>query len=312
MLEVLLMTSEKVSLLLIFIVLGYLLQRKHQLPSQTGRVLSLLCILVFQPAYVLNTVSTNFTMDMLQSKLMLLGAGLIFSAAVVIVGLLFSRWLSKDTLERKSLCYGFTFSNYGYFGYPVVEAIFGSQMLSDFIIFLFPIQFLCYTYGFVMFREEKKINWVKQLLTPIMLAPILGVVIGISDLQLPKICTSALSSAGTCTTACSMLLAGFMLGNFSLKNLLTGIKPYLLVMVRMLLIPFTFGTVMYLLGIRGKILFLSILFTCLPLGLNMVVFPESLGHDKEAAKNAKLCFISILLSLVFLPCVFALATELCL
>ena len=42
---------------------------------------------------------------------------------------------------------------------------------------------------------------------------------------------------------------------------------------------------------------------CLPFGLNLVVYPESNGNEKEAGDNAKLCMISYLLALVVLPCV---------
>ena len=50
---------------------------------------------------------------------------------------------------------------------------------------------------------------------------------------------------------------------------------------------------------------------CLPLGLNLVVYPESLGYEKEAADNAKLCFISYVLALAVLPCLFAFLQWLC-
>ena len=72
-----------------------------------------------------------------------------------------------------------------------------------------------------------------------------------------------------------------------------------------------FGVIMYLCGIRNLYLFLPLVYLCLPLGLNLVVYPESCGYEKEAGDNAKLCFISYVLALVVLPCIFALLTKLC-
>ena len=56
---------------------------------------------------------------------------------------------------------------------------------------------------------------------------------------------------------------------------------------------------------------MSLLLVSLPLGLNLVVFPESLGFEKDAENNAKLCFISFLMSLITLPCIFTLLTAIC-
>ena len=109
-----------------------------------------------------------------------------------------------------------------------------------------------------------------------------------------------------------MILAGFMLGKFPLKKLLTGWRPYILTVVRLVGIPVIFGIVLFLLKVKGIYLLLPLVVAGLPLGLNLVVYPESLGHEKEAADNAKLCFVSYLLSLIVLPIAFALYNKLAL
>ena len=43
---------------------------------------------------------------------------------------------------------------------------------------------------------------------------------------------------------------------------------------------------------------------CLP-------YAESNGFEKEAGDNAKLCFISYVLALAVLPCLFAVLTKIC-
>lgn len=310
--DVFMLTLARVTLLMIFITLGYFLHRRNFLPEQTGRVLSLLCMLVFSPAYNFKSISSRFTMDVLTDKLVLLGAGLLLAIAVVIAGNLISKPLGKTDMERKSLKYAFIFSNYGYFGYPVIEGVFGAEMLGDFIIFMQPINFLCYTYGLMIFQEEaKRLKLTDFLKKPIIVAVILGAIWGLTGLTMPSILQSAIDTAAACQTPSCMLLAGFLLGKFPLKKLLTGKKTYLLCAIRLVGIPILFGILTWLLGVRGKLLFLSLLFTAMPLGLNLVVFPESLGYEEDAEKNAKLCFVSFLLSLITLPCIFALLTAIC-
>ena len=106
-----------------------------------------------------------------------------------------------------------------------------------------------------------------------------------------------------------MLLAGFMLGKFPLKDLLTGWRPYVYSFIRLIAIPLIFGSVLMLLGVKGQYLMLPLLVAGIPLGLNLVVYPESQGHEKQASDNAKLCFVSYLLALAILPVTFAILTK---
>ena len=79
----------------------------------------------------------------------------------------------------------------------------------------------------------------------------------------------------------------------------------------MLAIPLAFGGILYLVGVRGEIMFLATLTVSLPLGMNLVVFPESLGYEIQAQKNARICFVSYCLSLLVLPVVFSLLVAIC-
>ena len=305
------LTLSKVCMLLIFISVGYILRRSHKLPDNAGRVLSLLCVMVFSPAYSILNLSRNLRVEMLGEKLLLVGYGLAFAAVAVAVGQLLGRKMGRTPMDKSSLIYAFTFPNYGYFGYPVIEGVFGTAMLGDFMVFAIPCSLLCSSYGFVLFQKEKKFDILRLLKTPLIASLVLGVTLGLTGIKLPSLVESALSGAGACMSPCSMLLAGFMLGKFPLKQLFSGIRPYYLTAIRMIGIPVVFGAVMYLCGLRGSLLFWPLIFACLPLGLNLVVYAESNGFEKEAGDNAKLCFISYVLALAVLPCLFAVLTKIC-
>lgn len=311
MLDVFLLTLNKVGTLLIYIAVGYYLRRKHLLPEQAGRMLSLLCVMLFSPAYSILNISKNMQMEVLRENLLLVGWGIVFVIVSILLGRVLARPLSRTPMEKSSLIYAFTFPNYGYFGYPVIEGVFGAAALGDFMIFAIPSALMCSSYGYMLFRKDEGFSIKKLLKTPLVASLIIGAVIGLSGITLPGIVTGVLSGAGSCMSPCSMLLAGFMLGKFSLKQLFSGVRPYLLTAIRMLSIPLIIGSVLFLCGVRGDYLFWPLTFACLPLGLNLVVYPESLGYEKEAADNAKLCFISYVLALAVLPCVFALLTHIC-
>lgn len=310
MLEVGLLTLKNVTVLLIFIALGYALQHSHKFPEDAAKVISTLTTMLFLPAYSINNLSQNFTLETIGQKAALLGYGVLFTAAAIALGLLLAKIFGKDIFERHSLTYAFTFPNYGYFGYPLIEGVFGGEMLADVLIFTIPLAIACHTFGYILFSPERKISWKKMLLTPAILAVLIGCIIGISGIKLPALITSALSTAGSCMSPMSMILAGFLLGRFPIRNLLSSFRAYWLSAIRMLVIPVLFGIVLYVCGVRGDFFLLPLLITCLPLGLNLVVFPESYGLEDSASSNARICFVSYLLALVILPVNYAVLTYL--
>ena len=310
MFEVFQLTLSKVGMLLVFIGIGYFMRRHHDLPDDAGRVLSLLCTLIFSPAYSISRISKNFTMDVLGKNSLLMVYGIAFVAVSIGLSYLLSKPFAKSRIERNSLVYAFAIPNYGYFGYPVIEGVFGSEMLAAVMIFLIPLSLATNSFGYALFVGDKKIPWKKILLTPLFICLVIGITIGLSGIQLPAFMDNAITVAGSCMSPCAMLLAGFMLGKFPLKDLLTGWRPYVYSIIRLVAIPVIFGVVLLLCGMKGQYLMLPLLVAGIPLGLNLVVYPESQGHEKQASDNAKLCFVSYLLALAVLPCTFALLTYL--
>ena len=311
MLDVFLLTLDNVGTLLIYISVGYLLRRKNLLPENAGKILSLLCVMIFTPAYYILNISKSMRLDVLLENTKLVGWGVGFIIVAIILGKVLAKPLSRTPMENSSLTYAFTFPNYGYFGYPVIEGVFGQAALGNFMIFAIPTSLMCSSYGYMQFRKNERFRIRNMLKTPLVVSLIIGVVVGLTGIKLPGIVTGVLNGAKNCMSPCSMLLGGFMLGKFPLKQLFSGVRPYYLTAIRMLGIPAVLGGVLYLCGVRGDYLFWPLVLACLPLGLNLVVYPESLGYEKEAADNAKLCFISYVLSLAVLPCLFAFLQWLC-
>ena len=309
--EVFQLTLNKVATLLIYISAGYLLRRKNLLPENAGKILSLLCVMIFSPAYSILNISKSMRVDVLLQNTLLVSWGVAFVIVSIIIGKVLAKPLSRTPMENSSLTYAFTFPNYGYFGYPVIEGVFGQVALGNFMIFAIPSALMCSSYGYMQFRKGERFSVINMLKTPLVVSLIIGVVVGLSGMKLPELVTGVLDGAGKCMSPCSMLLGGFMLGKFPLKQLFSGVRPYYLTAIRMLGIPGLLGAVLFLCGVRGDYLFWPLVFACLPLGLNLVVYPESLGYEKEAADNAKLCFISYVLALGVLPCLFAFLQWLC-
>ena len=304
MLDVFLTTASKISVLLIFILVGYLLRVSRKLPDNAARVLSVLTTTVFTPAYNIKNLSASMTLEKIGGNLKLVGYGLVFILVIIVAARIASKLLAKNDFELSTYNYAFTFPNYGYFGYPLIEGVFGTAVLSQVMVFSLPMALACSTYGYLLFMRGKKLTLGQILRMPLILAVILGCVLGLTGLQLPGILSDAVSTAAGCMSPASMLLAGFVLGGFPPKELLKGGRSYIMSAIRLLGIPALVAGVLWLVGMRGMYLALPVMILSMPLGLNLVVYPESLGID--ASPNARMCFVCNLLTVLILPFTFSL------
>lgn len=300
-------TLQKVCVTLLYAAAGYWLRRSSKVPENSGRVLSVLTTTLFCPAYNIKNLSQSVTLANLAQKSTLVLYGLVCLLLIVGLAFILARKLGRSEMERSSLTYAFIFPNYGYFGYPLIESVFGQAVLSDVMLFAVPMAVATGSFGYVLFMKGGKLTWKQVLGTPMVLAIIIGCGVGVSGIQLPSLVTDVLTGAGSCMSPASMLLAGFVLGGFPLRKLLSGIRSYLISGIRLLGIPLLIAGILLLLGVRGQWFLLPLLLFSLPLGLNLVVFPESLGYD--ASDNARMCFVSYLLALIVLPVTYAILSQ---
>ena len=173
------------------------------------------------------------------------------------------------------------------------------------MIFAIPLSIVTNTFGYLLFMRGSKLSWKQIVTNPTIMSVFVGLTLGLSGIKLPGLVVDVLNGAGNCMSPVTMLLAGFVLGAYPLGKLMKGFRPYLISGIRLLGIPALFCAVLFLVGLRQSYLLMPLLIFSMPLGLNLVVYPESQGQEQLATDNAKICFISYLLAIVLLPCTFA-------
>ena len=304
------LTVSNVGILLVLVAVGYFLRASKKLPDNAGKMLSMLSATVFCPAYTLRNMWQNFTMDRIRENGLIVLYGVLFTLIVIGLGLLLARIFGKPGLERRSLSYAFAIPNYGYFGYPVVAGVFGEALKAEMVIFCLPLSIATNSYGYLLFTPNGKLTW-KRFFNPLLLSSLIGMILGIAGVPIPEksFFDSLLSMAGNCMSPVAMLLAGFVLGSFPIGKLLSSFKAYWLSAIRLIGIPALICAGLLLCGAEGKWLLLPTVVFAMPLGLNLVVYPESQGLD--SGDNARMCCVSYVLAIVILPLVFAAVKYLC-
>lgn len=321
--ELFLTTLQQVAVLLIFIFVGYFLRKKEIITDGGKKMLSKLLVYLFAPCYTVMSLSTIVNIKDIVQYLSLILAGTAVTAVGIFLAVVFGHVFTKQRVQRNILTYAFAFSNIGYFGYPVVAAIFGEVMRAQMMLFCLPMSIAIYTYGYYILTtgimenptNEKK-SW-KQKLSFLWAPPMIGCYVGIAlgllssglHFTLPKLLIDALTVAGNCQSAPAMLLTGAALAGVPFVKLFTSWKPYVIGAIRLLVLPAIMCAiffVIHLCGATGETFVLafrlSVIVSALPVGMNTVVYPESVGQD--STEGAKTCFMSYILALGTMPLVF--------
>ena len=310
---VLLGTLKTVALLIFYIAIGFILGRKKIVGEGASKTLAAVLTWVVMPMYSVATLSRSVTIEKISTYGKVFVAGIIIIAICLAVCLPLSKAFAKSGYSRNIYKYLLFTPNMGYFGYPIVEAVFGQDILAMYMIFTLPTSICINTFGYMILTDKNadggtksgKKDLLKRIFSLPMIGTFVGLTIGLLPIELPEIVYDFLQPAGDCMRAIAMLLTGIVLSGLGFKTLFSSKKAYAVSIVRLIIYPIVFGGLtyaLYLLGIDKEIFILTICLTALPAGMNVVVFPESIGLSGK--EGAQACFISYVMVIVTLPLVF--------
>ncbi len=287
---------KQLSILYIFFLIGWIIGKTKKDKASHADILSVLLVNVFLPCKVFNTFSKNFTVSYISEKYVLIITSLILLVIMTVLAFFVSKLLTKNKYEKKVYTYSFIIGNYGYLGYALIEYVFGQSVLTDFMLFVIPFVMFTYTAGYMMLTGSD--FSAKRLITPTTVTMVLGITAGLTGVYIPEIIETTTATASACVGPLSMLLTGITLSTFAAKDLLSNKTAYAVSFIRLLVLPAVAYFICKVLCL-DTLLPMILMVTCMPCGLNTVVFPKIVGED--CTTGARLALITHTLSIITLP-----------
>lgn len=301
-----------------FIVIGFILGRFSFLPDDANKTLSRLENIVFVPALILNTFIFQCNVETIKTvwKLMLMCA--VLMAVAIPLSIFIAKTLYKEEYLRKIATYGLTFSNFGFMGFAIVEAVF-PEIFLEYTMFPLPLWFGIYAWGAPVLlisgsSEDGKKPPLKERLksfaNPMLISMLIGIFLGLTGwgLKFPKSVLSVIEVSGNCMSPIAMLLTGLAIGKCDIVKLVKNWRIYALTAVKIIGYPLLFIGVFALLPKGGFVtdtfLKCGMCLAAVPMGLNSIVIPAAYGRDTSDA--AGMALISHLFSVITIPLAFML------
>ena len=300
-------TVGQMMVLFSLILMGYVVAKMKVVPENSATVLSKLENNLFVPALVLGTFVENFTVEKLSTAWKLFLVSFVICIVMMFLAIAVAKCCSKDQYIRNIYTYGLAFSNFGFMGNAVVSAVFPDIFL-EYLIFTMPLWTMIYMWGvpclLIPSEEGKQTikSRLKSFANPMFAAMIIGVVIGLSGIQLPNFLSTAVNVTGSCMSPIAMMLTGITIANMDVKKVLSIKSIYVVSIIRLLVFPLIFIGVFKLVPMSQNIVVCTICSLAMPLGLSTLVIPGGYGKDTSVA--AGMAVVSHLLSAITIPVIF--------
>lgn len=300
-------TTGQMLVLFSLILMGYVVAKLKAVPDNSATVLSKLENNLFVPALVLGTFAGNFRVEKLSTAWQLFLISFLICFVMMFLAVIVAKCCSKDSYIRNIYAYGLAFSNFGFMGNAVVNAVF-PDMFLDYLIFTMPLWTMIYLWGvpclLIPSEEGKQTikSRLKSFANPMFAAMIIGIVIGLCNIELPAFLTEVIDVTGACMSPVAMLLTGITIAKMDMKKVLSIKSMYVVSFVRLILFPMLFIGLFALISAPDNIVVCTICAVAMPAGLSAIVVPGGYGKDTSVAAGVTL--VSHLLSAVTIPIIF--------
>lgn len=285
--------------LFIIMFLGYAIFKLKIVDDNFVKKFSKLVLDVTLPAMILSSVLNLDERPMLSDVLTAFAvSGVLFFVVLPVIGILLARLFRVKKEHNGLYIFMHTYSNIGFMGFPVIEAMLGPVALFYAAIFNLMFNVSVFSLGVGLVSKKTKFS-AKVLMTPGIIVAALSVVLYFLNIRLPELIHSTVSSVGSITSPAAMLIVGFTLAKMDLSSVFSDWRIYPWSIIKQLLIPLILFVPFSMIIKDETLLAVAFILSAMPVGNNAVLFATKYDCDSELATRA--VFITLIISLITVP-----------
>ncbi len=293
----------QMSQLFLILLLGYLIYKIKLVDDNFINKFSRLILDVTMPCMVLGSVlkleERQELSDVLAS---LFTATSLFFVILPITGFIIAKILFVKKKQLNLYVFMNTFSNVGFMGFPIIQALCGNVGLFYAAMFNLIFNISIYTLGAWLINKDNNNASsfkLKQLLSSGVILSVLAIVIYLLNINLPSVIDDAVYSVGSITSPSAMLLIGCSLAKMNIKDVFNDWRIYIWTLIKQVTIPLLLWVPLNFVIKNELVLYVTYILCAMPVANAAVLFTTNLGGDTQLA--AKTVFITTLFSLVTVP-----------
>ncbi len=290
--------------MLIPVALGVILTRVGVLNEDFAKKLSAFVLYAAHPFLLVTSINAiPYSAEMLRTGALVMLAALATHLIAIGISTVATAPVRDRPAAYVTACC-MSFSNCGFFGFPLLKAAYGDVGVFWGSFFVVIFNLLSWSYGvFSLSRanSELKIKPLKIFINAGTIPCFIGLLIYLLRIPLYEPLTAGMERIAAVCSPVSMIIIGIMIARLPVRKLLLSFLPYYTVLIKQLVIPLVTGVLLRLVGFSFDISVFCALMIAMPSATTTAMFAENYDIRPElAAQNVGMTTV---LSLVAVPLV---------
>lgn len=285
------------------LIVGFLGARWKLIDQNFNKKLSRLLLTLIHPCMILSSVLGRE--HLLSAGQILRLGGLAAGCYVVLIPLsaLLVRLSGAPKEDWGTYRFMLVFSNVGFMGYPVAEALFGPDSAFHVTVFVLVFQFAAYSAGVNLMSDgasPMRFQW-EIFRRPLVVTALVALVIYLAGFQVPAALGNMISYVGGISTPLSMVIIGCSLAAIPLGQIVGNWRIYALTGVKMMVIPMTVCLLLRPFLREPLLLEVTTVMLSMPVGTTATTMALSYNGNERLASSG--VFVTTILSLFTIPAI---------
>ena len=286
--------------MLMLIMVGVLCSKTKLISKSTNKELSGFVLQVVNPAMIFMSYQTDYRSELVENLLLTF----VFSVAAVVVNIISAYVLIRDKKGRETQIERFSaiYSNCGFMGIPLVNALFGMEGVFYLTAFITVFNIFVWTHGIILISGERDMKKViKVFYSPTIIAIVLGLVTFFLRLRLPSEPSRALSYIGELNTPMAMIVSGVTIADTNVAKLLKKPSVYYVAALRLLVIPVILSAILSNIPMDEKVRITVIVAAAAPPAAMCTL--QCVRYGKNSLYASEIFAFGTILSIATLPAI---------
>lgn len=304
-----------IATLFLLLVCGFIARKLKIIDDTSSKNLSTLIIKIGQPMMIISALAeAEFSYDKLADAGRIVLIGFALHAFMALLAYVMCKGF-RDIDERKISEFSLLFTNVGFIGFPIMEALFGPEglFLASFYVISFHI--FLWTWGIAILarkRDDIKLTVKKVFINFGTVPCLIGILIYLIAIPLPNFSTpdfilKFLKYLSNLCTPISVLITGALLAKRTAKQIFGSLKIYYFSAMKLIVMPLVVCVLLAITPLDSQTVLFCTAMAALPSASTITMLSELYNLDSEYA--AQTVGTSSLLCVATIPLILMLAEK---
>jgi predicted permease len=295
--------ATQVAIMFGLMAVGWVAYRANWLGTEALRGLTNLLLFLVAPAVTIQAFQRPFDAGRLRTIGIVFVIDLVaFAITIAVARALMNRRLVPDPAKRVALQFGTVYSNAGFIGIPLTQALLGSDGVFYAVTYIAAYTVFVWTHGISLFGHEHVRTSMKirrVLLNPGIISILIALPLYVLSVHIPSPASDVVGYLAAMNTPLSMIVVGVNIAAFSLRSIFSDKFVWFGTVARNIIVPALFIVLLGLLPIDPVARMAILISVSTPVGAFLVIF--SVRHDQDTQFATRLLCLSTLLCVITLP-----------